>query len=55
MSVNTTVIPFSGVPWPAFQVSGQGYFQLNFNVTETNETSISAIGDVDNLAMGVDA
>src|SRR5208282_4769623 len=47
VSGNTTFVPFSGVPRPAFQVGGEGNFQINFNVTETNATSISAIGDVD--------
>ena len=50
---NTTALPFSGVPWPAFHDSDQDDVQLNFNVTETNATSISAVGEVDNLVIGV--
>ena len=46
--------PFSGVAWPPYHVSDNDIIQLNFNVTESNATSISAIGDVDNLAMGVE-
>lgn len=47
-------IPFSGVPWPAFQDGDHDNIQLNFNVTATNVTSFSTIGDVDNLVAGVE-
>ena len=51
---NTTLGTFDGVPWQPYQLNGAGNYQVNFNVTATNATSITAIGDETGLSTGVE-
>jgi len=51
---NTEAGTFSGLPWPPYQLGLQANYQIQFNVTATNATSLSSIGDVTSLAPGVE-
>jgi hypothetical protein len=43
---------FYGVAWPPYG-TGQGNYQINFNVTSSGFPNLTPIGDVDNFASGV--